>query len=269
MGIALEDFGVQAATGEQRILCPQCGEQNRKKTCSVNTDEGVFYCFRCGYKGRLGGRDWLADQLERAKKSNRERTVRQAKAAENAQAMWKRAKRCLWHEYLRDKGILPLGTRLHGNLLVVPMYDVSGKLWNVQTVDQDGTKLFLKGGRTKDLYFPIKGESDEILIAEGFSTGAALHMYHYPHARVAIAFSAGNLLPVGEALRKKHPHTKLTIAADNDQWKEGNPGLNTARKAAVAINADVIYPTFAGFPLDTKPTDFCDLHLLQREAENG
>ena len=267
MSAVLEDFGVSPNTGQQRVLCPKCGDQNRKKTCGVNTDEGVFHCFRCGFKGRLEGpSSWLEDQLERARKSNRERDRRQRATAQTARMLWNKAERVTWHEYLKKKAVLPLSIRQSGNLLVIPMYDGYGRLWNCQTIDRDGTKLFLRGGRAKGLYYGIKGESQEIYIAEGFATAASLHLYHYPKCRVAVAFNADNLLPVARTIREKHPGKRLVIAADNDAWTQGNPGLTKAKTAAEAVRAKVIYPKFDGLDISDKPTDFCDLHLLQRES---
>ena len=69
-----------------------------------------------------------------------------------------------------------------------------------------------------------------ILIAEGYATAATLHEIT-GHA-VACAFTASNLMPVAEALRKKYPDAVLIIRADDDHTEEGNPGLTNATAAA-------------------------------------
>lgn len=53
------DLGIEipfGSDGETRVLCPQCSEHHRtnSKTLGVNASEGVFHCFRCGWKGRIG-----------------------------------------------------------------------------------------------------------------------------------------------------------------------------------------------------------------------
>ena len=54
------------------------------------------------------------------------------------------------------------------------------------------------------------------------------------------------------------PAADITIAADNDQWTEGNPGLTKARQAAAMTRAKVIYPDFTGMDTSSHPTDFND-----------
>lgn len=41
---------------EQRVPCPQCSKQRRRDAAlGVNISTGAFHCFRCGWKGRVGG----------------------------------------------------------------------------------------------------------------------------------------------------------------------------------------------------------------------
>ena len=257
------DLGIELhrASGEQRADCPHCSGRSRK-TLAANADTGLFHCHRCGWSGRVGSAShWLDDR-----KAEQERDKAREKAAQHALALWNTAAPAMWHDYLRRKAVLPLGIRQRNHLLVVPMFDFDRRLLNCQTIDPDGTKRFLRGGRTSGLYYPIQGEGDSIYICEGFATGAAVHLYFAKHARVAVAFNAGNLLHVAVAMRAKHPGAPLVIAADNDAWTDGNPGLTKAREAADAVRAKVIYPQFDGLDVSGKPTDFCDLHLLKREA---
>ena len=268
LGISLRD-----SHGQQRTHCPQCS--GRSKTLSVNLDRGLYQCFRCGWSGRVGSAShWLDDYRERIRKADQARDRAREQATRNAFALWNAAAPAMWHPYLKGKAVLPLGIRQRDRRLVVPMFDIDGGLWSCQTIDEDGTKLFLRGGRTTGLFYPIGGfegfvgaESGglEIFIAEGFATGAALHLYFRPHAPVAVAFNCGNLAHVANALRSRYRHARLVIAADNDRWTVGNPGLTHARRAADGVGARVIYPQFDGLDVSGKPTDFCDLHLLQRE----
>lgn len=81
--------------------------------------------------------------------------------------------------------------------MIVPLYDECGDMWNLQFIKHDGEKIFLKGGRVKrcfhfigtvDLQDPI------ICIAEGYATAASIHLA--TGLPVAVAFNAGNLMPV-------------------------------------------------------------------------
>ena len=88
-------------------------------------------------------------------------------------------------------------------------------------------------------------------------------MYRYEVTRycVGVAIDAGNLKPVGEALRDKYPAEKLVFCADNDQYGEINTGLTKATEAARAVKGYVASPVFRD--ITTKPTDFNDLHNLE------
>jgi len=48
---------IPARRGNARVVCPRCADahNNRKKTLSCDIERGIFQCFRCGWKGRVGG----------------------------------------------------------------------------------------------------------------------------------------------------------------------------------------------------------------------
>jgi hypothetical protein len=70
---------------------------------------------------------------------------------------------------------------------------------------------------------------------------------------------------VAKALRAKFPALRLLICADNDQFTDGNPGVAKAREACEATGAAWVAPSFDS--LETRPTDFNDLHALQGAEE--
>ena len=194
--------------------------------------------------------------LETKRLENRDRQYQETKIRANK--LWIKAKPVLFHEYLRRKQILPLGIRFdqHNNLLI-PLTD--GKdIHSIQFIQPDGTKRFLKGGKTKGMFYQIKPqpEIDKLLICEGFATGATLYMES--KLPVLVAFNAGNLIPVALTARKRWPDAELIIAGDDDRGKEGNPGATKARQAAIAAGALVTLPQWP----DDAPnhlTDFNDL----------
>lgn len=146
------------------------------------------------------------------------------------------------HPYLVTKRVSAFGIRDLRGQLVIPVRDVDGELHSLQFIRADGKKTFLTGGRKRGCYYAIGRPRDALCICEGYATGATIFQ-ETGHA-TAIAFDAGNLRPVAEALRRKFPALTLVIAADNDIDTVGNPGLTAARAAAAATDAALAVPTF-------------------------
>ena len=144
------------------------------------------------------------------------------------------------HPYMTRKRIKPHGIRQLNDKLVIPARDTNGKVWTLQFIYPDGEKRFLSGGRKRGCYFAIGDVGDELLIAEGYATGASL--YESTGKPVAVAFDAGNLEPVAVALRTRFPTATITVCADNDVATEGNPGLTKATAAARAVGGKVAIP---------------------------
>ena len=94
-----------------------------------------------------------------------------------------------------------------------------------------------------------------LCVCEGFATGASVHEVT-GHA-VVVAFNAGNLKPVAEAIRTKHATLDIVIVADNDVRPDGgeNTGIMKATEAAAAVGAKLAVPE-----LDGTKCDFNDLH---------
>jgi putative DNA primase/helicase len=97
--------------------------------------------------------------------------------------------------------------------------------------------------------------TETICIAEGYATGASIHEATGYHA--IVAFDAGNLLSVAEAIRAKHPAAKIILCADDDAETEGNPGLTAATRAAKAVRGLLAIPSFG--KRDAVLTDFNDM----------
>ncbi|MDR2164553.1 MAG: DUF927 domain-containing protein [Zoogloeaceae bacterium] len=182
--------------------------------------------------------------------------LRREKAQEEAARIWKAAKPCAEHAYLTQKGIAANGARLHEGRLVLPLRDTSGVLHSLQTIGADGGKLFLPGGKKQGCYFAIGKPGGILCIAEGFATGASIH--ETTGYAVAVAFDAGNLKPIAQALREKLPNVRIVLCADDDWKKGGNLGLTKAREAAQAVGGKVAVPVFGEGRADND-TDFNDM----------
>ncbi|GHU03560.1 hypothetical protein FACS1894158_02230 [Betaproteobacteria bacterium] len=174
---------------------------------------------------------------------------RKAEAREVCAHTWNKAKPASKdHPYLALKGVESYGLKVTGNgQLLIPLRDTEGTLHSLQFIGTDGTKRFKTGGRKHGCYFSIGGKPDVLCICEGYATGASIHKAT-GHA-VAIAFDAGNLLPVARALRKKFPDARLLLCADDDFQ---------AREAAAAVGGMVATPIFLD-DRSGKDSDFNDV----------
>lgn len=208
----------------------------------------------------------LNEKIQLARKqAEAERRALNESAAKQAQRHWRDAVPANpKHPYLLSKNVKPHGLRQAAGLLLVPLLDVHGKLWNFQCIDFNGKKSFRTGGRVRGLFSPLGDltHPKKIVICEGWATGATLHEELF--LPVLCAMNAGNLKSVAEAARSYWPKTELIIAADDDRNTEGNPGLTKAREAARAVNAHLKVPQF---PKGSTGTDFNDLANLTRQGE--
>lgn len=132
------------------------------------------------------------------------------------------------HPYLVDKQVKPFGILQAGEKLVIPLSDGSGGIMTYQTIDQDGNKKLMFGGKKQGCAFPMTGTNDIIFICEGFSTGASIH--EATGKTVLVAIDAGNLRPVVESVIEKKMPGKIIVAADNDWHHEDGVGVGI-RKA--------------------------------------
>ena len=152
--------------------------------------------------------------------------------------------------------------------------DVDGKLWNVQKIynkkdDISNNKWFLPGGKKKACFHIIGthlkelAENERFWIVEGYATGASIHMA--TNDTVIVAFDAGSIDPVINAIKITYPHLLGIVAGDDDQWsKDGNnAGRQKAEDAAKKYGCHVVFPKFQEDHYKFEPTDFNDLLCLE------
>jgi hypothetical protein len=202
------------------------------------------------------------------KKRQETENQRHADCRQKAESIWTTAQDASpEHPYLITKQVKSHGIRESGDDLIVPVMGSDGVLHGLQFIQQNGVKRFLPGTAVKGSYFTIGEIANKVLICEGYATGATLH--EVTGEAVVIAFNAGNLKPVAEALRMKMPGVVLMICADDDYVTEGNPGMTKATEAANAVNGKLAIPVFPS-NRGVKDTDFNDLfRLAGGEAVRG
>ncbi len=211
---------------------------------------------------------FAAEAAAKSAERARERQDTQERAAKMAHWLWAAAAPATSHPYLAAKGVRAHGLRQdrRGRLLV-PVQGVDGRLWGVQRVDVDGSKLFLKGARTEGGHALIGGRPRPgvpLLVAEGYATGATLH--EATGLPVAVAFNAGNLAAVAKAYRAADPSRPIVIAGDNDHHLATrtvplpNVGKEKAEAAAAAVGGTAAVPSF---PAGDRGSDWNDLARRQ------
>ncbi|MBY0282037.1 MAG: toprim domain-containing protein [Alphaproteobacteria bacterium] len=204
----------------------------------------------------------LQEQIELSKKTlEAEKLKKHLETSIKAEQHWRTLSETGNSPYLTKKQVNAFGIRFKQGSIVIPLRDTGGKLWSLQIISPDGTKRFLAGGRTEGC-FHILGSIEErkpIYITEGYATGASVHMATLE--AVVVSFHGGNLLKAIAEIKKCYPSCPLIIAGDDDRWKEKNVGRDKAEEAAHQFGCRVVFPKFIN--LDTKPTDWNDLHCLE------
>lgn len=157
------------------------------------------------------------------------------------------------HDYIKRKGIRPVGIKQVKDMLLIPMTATgTGEPESLQLIFPDSSKKFLTGTGAVPgpLYHVIRGtNTGPLYIVEGYATGLSVH--EATGASVVIAFSSGKLPAVAAVLRDRFPDREIIIAGD-----QGN-GSSKATEAALKIGGKVVFPVM---PEGATGTDFNDLH---------
>ena len=188
--------------------------------------------------------------------------------------------------YLQTKQIgcnSEIFTDSEGKTTYIPVIDVTGKVWSMQYISEDGTKRFAKNSRKEGCFHALGGglnaiaEAPVIVIAEGYATAASISQ-ELEFSTIA-AFDAGNLEPVARALQKLFPDKPIVIAGDDDKHQEitkdihtgkiNNRGKTNALKAANAVNGIAIFPIFAPGEQSANSKTFSDFNDLACKSVLG
>ncbi|WP_280378026.1 VapE domain-containing protein [Pseudomonas sp. BN515] len=284
----------------ERVRCRAEGDKGKTKTGfyvvyeHVNEGRtfyaGAFGSWREGEKGSfqklkpVGGRMTEEDRkvikarVEATKqKEEAKRAGRAARARRRAARMWETLPERGRCAYLDRKAVPAVGLKFgrKPDTALVPMINVHDQVVGLQVLfgqpDEDGlSKRFWPPGLDPVGAFHLLGPHPEpgeaVLICEGYATAASVHLA--TGLCTCAAFTAGNLMPVAEALRERFPGRQFLFCADDD-WKTTNhkdepwnPGVEKAEHAAAVVGGRVVFPVFSG-ERDDKWTDFNDLHLAE------
>lgn len=216
---------------------------------------------------------------EEERKEQQLRAERMAQAASQANTIWESASELDGdeHPYLKRKQVNAFGLRIgrfrnQDRALLVPIRNIDGQITSLQAIFQNENpqlgrdRDYLPGGQKRGCFHVIgnkpTGANPVIVICEGYSTGASIHMA--TGYCVVVAFDAGNVPTVAKLMRQQFGRATIVVAADNDQWHEDgkqNDGVHYARQASITTGGLLAVPKFSR--LSDKPTDFNDLHVLE------
>ena len=136
------------------------------------------------------------------------------------------------HPYLVRKCVGAYGIRqdYFGNL-VIPLCDMTGKIWSIQKIYPNGKKSLLKGARKQGCFYKI-GTGEPKFLAEGYAT--SFSVFQATNKACVMAVDAYNLRHVAPLF------PNCCIVADNDA---SGVGEQEARKAqSISGNKVVVIP---------------------------
>lgn len=164
-------------------------------------------------------------------------------AADTAQII---LKRCTYasHPYFAKKGLYGHQglVDIDGRLVVPMRHYATQDLQSVQWIDNDGGKLFLKGGRAKGAVFAIGPRFGTTWLCEGYATSLSIGeslKTMYRSDRIVCCFSAHNLKEVALATAGA-----CYVLADND--KPDCYGRQAGQEAAKASGKPWVAPEVPG-----------------------
>lgn len=249
--------------------CPVCGGSDRFRF-DDKEGRGTWFCNQCGAGDGLklvekvfgvnpseaaqkvnavtGNLSPVAPEVIAATEAGTE-ADRKAAAALAAKLMEK-SQPTTGNAYLTRKGFPALecltltathktgGVTYRAGDVVVPLYDDTGALVNLQLINSDGLKRTLKGGQVKGACHIIEGKKQagkRLWITEGYAT--ALTVHRLTGETVMVALSSVNLLSLASLARQKHPACQIVLAADRDLSGDGQTKAAAAAEACEGIVA--------------------------------
>ena len=144
--------------------------------------------------------------------------------------------------------------------LIFPIENFNGEITGAQRILPNGQKFFIKGSKKQGSFHCFTGNTKIVYFCEGIATAWTVN--HATGCQTYSAIDCNNLEKVVPLLSARHRESIIAIAADNDQWKPNNAGIEAALKVkAIIPNVVVLIPKFKN--ADSQPTDFNDLFCLE------
>ncbi|MFY2737951.1 primase-helicase zinc-binding domain-containing protein [Pseudocitrobacter faecalis] len=253
----------------RHLACPVCGGSDRFRF-DDKEGRGTWFCNQCGAGDGLklvekvfgvsaseaagkvnavtGNLSPVSPEMIAATEAGTEADHKAAAAL--AVKLMEKARPTTGNGYLTHKGFPALecltltvthktgGVTYRAGDVIIPLYDDTGALVNLQLINADGLKRTLKGGQVKGACHIIEGKKQagkRLWIAEGYAT--ALTVHHLTGETVMVALSSVNLLSLASLARQKHPACQIVLAADRDLSGDGQTKAAAAAEASEGIVA--------------------------------
>lgn len=261
--------------------CPACGGTDRFR-CDDKSGKGTYFCNACGpgdglsLVSKVRGWDfpetlervaaifglsdsakvsdadrakWKREQEIREKFEKEEKERLQGLAAGKAKRIWGSLKNAGSCPYLERKQVKNYGCKINvgKQALVVPLYDVDGNIWNLQTIYPDGSKPYMSDARLNDCFMligTVEMVDPVICFVEGYATGASVH--EATGLPVAVCFQSSNVDKVAIAMRRKNPAALFVFCMDDDSAASPpDAGIKAGKKAVSATGGIIVLPDFS------------------------
>lgn len=249
--VGLDPRDIHFGVTEDIVRCHTMDDKPGKRSgwYVIHEEQGLLYGALGNWKGdqyvRFTGREatQIADELMRSIEAKQEARRREAaemrrrNAAEAAEITRHLQPASAEHPYLLRKQIGPNGALALGANLLLPISDLDGHVVSTQEISADGDKQFRAGCTSKGVYV-IGAPTPNVVLCEGFATGASIH--EATGLRVYVTFNAGNLAALAGEIAAREGEAggaKVVIAADNDA---SGVGYRKAEEAAAAAGGAMI-----------------------------
>lgn len=198
---------------------------------------------------------WHTKKIEHARReAERERAALNSDMAKEAQRIYEAAPDVKNHAYVSKKKIRPYRAKIYNDFLLLPIY-IDEQITSLQYIDPKGIKTYMPGGAIKGGYCILPGDNSRIFVCEGWATGCSIR--EATGNTVYVAYQLSNLYDVTSVAQKQNESSLVVIAADNDRFTDGNPGLNKAIVVGQSLMCEVVSPHFNE---NIDGTDFNDIH---------
>ncbi|MDN4571998.1 hypothetical protein DBB29_00685 [Pandoraea cepalis] len=270
----VETDGASAGSRHGWYVCHIDGDVPVGRIGNYRTGQGMRWEHEGAYE-RLSPEELAAEraaQAARAKQRAEQQLEKHKDAARRLAARWNYLKPEPVdgkQTYLDRKQVKAYGVRFDDDKTIVPLRDIDGKIWSLQTIlpqrvalqpgADPADKFLAKSGRLEGCMH-VMGKLEPgaiILVGEGYSTMATVH--EATSLTSVAAINSGNIKEVVRQIRGKFPTNPIFICADDDRFHAAhlqNAGLTKALEAGAASDVGVIVPRFGD---GSRGTDFNDL----------
>ena len=250
--------GAKIPAGKKHGPCPACGGRDRFRFID-KYGRGDFWCNYCGTGGglKLLSLFWGVSIVDAANRlADEDFSIKPRSVFSTAPKMVKKNAEAeanelmssyimSQHPYMIKKGFneqFPVnGIRINnkygfnepGEILLVPFFNESGRLVNVQRIFANSKKLTLENGEVTGTSHYRHGNRAVIFIMEGFSK--SLRINSLTGCASVHAYNTAGMVWAGKQQRKLNPSSKIVFLADNDDFVESIndcPGEYWAKRAA-------------------------------------